>query len=43
MDLNNFFSEESIIMDCQSKSKKNVLELISDSFQYKCNQQRYCF
>ena len=29
MDLNNFFSEESIIMDCQSKSKKNVLELIS--------------
>ena len=30
MDLNNFFSEESIIMDCQSKSKKNVLELISE-------------
>ena len=29
MDLNNFFSEESIIMNCQSKSKKNVLELIS--------------
>ena len=30
MDLNNFFSEESIIMNCQSKSKKNVLELISE-------------
>ena len=30
MDLNNFFSEESIVMDCQSKSKKNVLELISE-------------
>ena len=30
MDLNNFFSEECIIMDCQSKSKKNVLELISE-------------
>lgn len=30
MDLNNFFSEESIIIDCQSKSKKNVLELISE-------------
>jgi len=29
MDLNKFFSEESIVMDCQSKSKKNVLELIS--------------
>ena len=29
MDLNNFFSEKSIIMNCQSKSKKNVLELIS--------------
>lgn len=30
MDLNNFFSEESIIMNCQSKSKKSVLELISE-------------
>ena len=30
MDLSNFFSEESIVMDCQSKSKKNVLELISE-------------
>ena len=29
MDLNNFFSEESIVMNCQSRSKKNVLELIS--------------
>ncbi len=29
MDLNNFFTEESIIMNSQSKSKKNVLELIS--------------
>ena len=30
MDLNNFFSEASIVMNCQSKSKKNVLELISE-------------
>ena len=29
MDLNKFFSEESIIIGCQSKSKKNLLELIS--------------
>lgn len=30
MDLNNFFSEESIVMNCQSRSQKNVLELISE-------------
>ena len=30
MDLNNFFSEASIVMNCQSKRKKNVLELISE-------------
>ena len=30
MDLSNFFSEENVIIDCQSKSKKNVLELISE-------------
>ena len=30
MDLSNFFSEESVIIDCQSKSKKTVLELISE-------------
>ena len=37
MDLNNFFSEESIIINCQSKSKKNVLELISEiASKYKC-------
>ncbi len=29
MDLNKFFSEDSILMNCQSRSKKNVLELIS--------------
>ncbi|MBT5761347.1 MAG: PTS transporter subunit EIIA [Gammaproteobacteria bacterium] len=29
MDLNDLFSEESIVMECASKSKKNVLELIS--------------
>ena len=31
MDLNNFFSEESIVMNCQSRSQKNVLELISET------------
>ena len=30
MDLDNFFSEDSIIINCQSKSQKNVLELISE-------------
>ena len=30
MDLCNFISEESVTIDCQSKSKKNVLELISE-------------
>ena len=29
MDLNKFFSEDSILMNCQSKSKKSVLELVS--------------
>ena len=44
MDLNNFFSEESIIMDCQSKSKKNVLELISKiASSMSATNQRYCF
>ena len=29
MDLTNFFSDNSIIFNCKSKSKKNVLEIIS--------------
>lgn len=29
MDLNNFLKDESMIISCQSKSKKSVLELIS--------------
>ena len=29
MDLTNFFSDNSIIINCKSKSKKNVLEIIS--------------